>query len=83
MAYQLSEWSILSILSREVRKSSLHNGNKYASVPIIHLVHLKETSENLKLLLEGVTYKEYRWILGEDLKVKVCCSVNHLPNFYA
>jgi hypothetical protein len=34
-------------------------------VPIDHLVHLKETRKNLKLLKE-VKYKEYGWILSGD-----------------
>jgi hypothetical protein len=55
-------------LFQEKFESVLHNGNKYASVPTDQLVHLKETSENFKLLKEAI-YKEYGWIIGEDLKL--------------
>jgi hypothetical protein len=30
----------------------LHNGNKFASIPVAHSIHLKETYENLQTVLE-------------------------------
>jgi hypothetical protein len=34
----------------------LHNGNNYVSLPIGHPVHLKESYENLELVLAKVEY---------------------------
>ena len=47
----------------------LHNDNKYASVPIGLSVHLKETYENMKLLLTKMKYDEYQWMVCGDMKV--------------
>ena len=41
----------------------LHNGNKYPSIPIAHTVHLKESYDNMELLLEAIKYSEYQWSL--------------------
>ena len=35
----------------------LHNGNRYASIPIGHSVHLKETDENMKMLQTKIKYE--------------------------
>jgi hypothetical protein len=47
----------------------LHNGSKYASVPVGHSVHLKESYENLALVLIKLNYTDHRWIICDDLKV--------------
>jgi len=39
------------------------------SIPIAHFVYLKETYENLHLMLEKVQYPLYKWIVCCDLKV--------------
>jgi hypothetical protein len=36
----------------------LHNGNKYPSVPLAHAVNMKESNENVKLLLEKIHYEK-------------------------
>ena len=46
-----SKWSLKGVL--------LHNGNKYPSIPIAHSVHLKESYDNMELLLEAIKYSEY------------------------
>jgi hypothetical protein len=47
----------------------LHNGKKYASVPVADSIHLKETYENLEILVN----KEDGWRICGDLKV-LCMS---------
>jgi len=47
----------------------LHNGNKFPSVPIAYGTNLKETYENLKILLEKIQYARYCWTICCDLKV--------------
>ena len=54
---------------RSLKGVLLHNGNKYPSIPIAHSVHLKESYDNMELLLEAIKYSEYQWILCGDLKV--------------
>lgn len=47
----------------------VHNGNKYPSVPIAHAVHMKESYENMRVLLDHIRYNEYGWAICGDLKV--------------
>jgi hypothetical protein len=46
-----------------------HNGNKYTSAPLAHAVNMKESYENMKLLLEKIHYEKYKWNICWDLKV--------------
>ena len=65
-----SDWCLfLGSFTRSLKGVLLHNGNKYSSIPIAHSVHLKESYDNMELLLEAIKYSEYQWILCRDLKV--------------
>ena len=46
-----------------------HNGNLYASVPVAHLIHMKETYENLSNVLQCINYSGHEWAICGDLKV--------------
>jgi hypothetical protein len=35
----------------------LHKGNKFPSAPLTHAANMKESYENMKLLLEKIPYK--------------------------
>ena len=68
--YDRTEWQLFIDSSKASLKCALlHNGNRYASIPIGYSVHLKETYENMKLLLTKITYDEHKWMLCGDLKV--------------
>ena len=54
---------------RCLKRVLLYNGNKYPCVPIAHSVHLKESYDNMELLLEAIKYSKYQWSLYGDLKV--------------
>jgi len=45
----------------------LHNGNKFPSVPPAHAAEMKESYENMKVLLEKIQYEKYNWNIGGDL----------------
>ena len=65
-----SDWRLFRDSSkRSLKGVLLHNGNKYLSITIAHSVHLKESYDNMELLLEAIKYSEYQWSLCGDLKV--------------
>ena len=65
-----SDWRLfINSSKRSLKGVLLHNGNKYPSIPIAHSVHLKESYDNMELLLEAIKYSEYQWSLCGDLKV--------------
>ena len=65
-----SDWRLfIDSSKRSLKGVLLHNGNKYPSIPIVHSVHLKESYDNMELLLEAIKYNEYQWSLCGDLKV--------------
>jgi hypothetical protein len=47
----------------------LHNGNKYPSLPLSHVVNMKEPYGYMKLLLEMILYEKYKWNICGDLIV--------------
>ena len=65
-----SDWRLfIDSSKRSLEGVLLYNGNKYPSIPIAHSVHLKESYDNVELLLEAIKYSEYQWSLCGDLKV--------------
>jgi hypothetical protein len=56
-----SEWRRLFIDSSKVslKVILLHDGNRFHSIPLAHAASMKETYENMKLLLEKVKYDEF------------------------
>ena len=46
-----------------------HNGNIQPSIPTVHFVHMKETYENMDLLLKARSYSKYGWKICGDLKI--------------
>lgn len=47
----------------------LHIGNKQPSVPIAYSTNMRETFENMKLILDVIKYDTYNWKICCDLKV--------------
>jgi len=47
----------------------LHNWNKFPFVPLVHAANMKESYENMKLLVENIQYDKYNWNICGDLKV--------------
>jgi len=65
----------------------LHNRNKFPSVPLVHAANMKESHENMKLLLEKIQYEKYNSNICGNVRVtvlllglqlgytKFCCSL--------
>ncbi|UYV63997.1 hypothetical protein LAZ67_2006283 [Cordylochernes scorpioides] len=51
----------------------LHNGNKFPSVPIANASNMKETYENMKLLLKKIEYERYELCQGNGSKCQWIC----------
>ena len=65
-----SEWRLfIDSSKRSLKAVLLHNGNVKPSIPIAHSVHLKESYENMKLLLQCINYQTHQWHICGDLKV--------------
>lgn len=68
--YNVNEWRLfIDSSKRSLKAVLLHNGNKYASVPVGHSVYLKECYENLELILTKLKYCDHEWTICGDLKV--------------
>lgn len=55
--------------SRSLKCVLLHNGNRYASIPIAHSTKLKEEYQYIKLVLQKLSYEEYQFSICVDLKM--------------
>lgn len=52
--------ALLSLSLRPILKAVLlHNVNRLPSIPVAQAVHMKETYDNLKQLLNAIEYKKY------------------------
>ena len=55
--YQDEEWRLfIDSSKRSLKVVLLHNGNRFAPIPIAHSTKLKETYENLKIVLNKIKY---------------------------
>ncbi|GBL94787.1 hypothetical protein AVEN_244766-1 [Araneus ventricosus] len=68
--YKDDEWRLfIDSSKRSLKAVLLHNGNKYASVPVGHSTHLKESYENIEFVLTLLKYNGHNWIICGDLKI--------------
>src|SRR5207244_12129083 len=68
--YVESEWRLfIDSSTRSLKAVLLHNGNFKPSIPIAHTVHLKETYDNMLVLLQAIKYETHQWKMCGDLKV--------------
>ncbi|CAN2390253.1 hypothetical protein PRIEUP_LOCUS289 [Pristimantis euphronides] len=60
--YDSAQWRLfIDSSKRSLKAVLLHNGGFYASIPVSHSVHLKETYENLELVLRNLKYEDHSW----------------------
>ena len=68
--YNTDEWRLFIDSSKVSLKAVLlHNGNKFPSVPLAHAANMKESYDNMKLLLRKIKYEDFKWNICGDLKV--------------
>ena len=61
LPHNSSDWRLfIDSSKRSLKVVLLHNRNKYPSIPIARSVHLKESYDNMELLLEAIKYSEYQ-----------------------
>jgi hypothetical protein len=67
--YEPKEWRLFIDSSKRCLKCILlHNGNKYAGIPIAHSTQLKE-EYYISLVLNKIKYHEHEWVICVDLKM--------------
>jgi len=65
-----SEWRLFNdSLKISLKAVLLHNGNKFQSVAQVHAAGIKESYENMKLLLGKIQDEKCNWKICGDLKV--------------
>lgn len=68
--YRDDEWRLfIDSSKRSLKAVLLHVGNTYAPIPIAHSTKLKETYENLQIVLDKIKYSEHNWKICGDLKI--------------
>ena len=66
ITYDSSEWRLFIDSSKTSLKAVLlHNGNTMPSIPVGYAVHVKETYDNIKVLLKCINYSQAR---SQDLE---------------
>lgn len=68
--HESTDWRLFIDASTSSTKAVLlHNGNVHPSVPVAYSQSMKETYENLKLILDCISYHNYKWAICADFKV--------------
>ena len=72
-----SKWRLfIDNSSKSLKAVLIHKGNKYPSLSLAHSVHLKETYENVKTVLNVLKYEQYNWEVNGDFKMIVFLDGN-------
>ena len=74
LEYNPDEWRLFIDSSKGSLKCVLlHNGNKFAYVPMGHSVIVKEHYLNVKMVLQKLRYSEHNWAICVDFKMIIFC----------
>ena len=80
------DWRLFIDSKLSLKSFPLHNGNTLPSIPVGHSVHNKEPYENMKILMEAISYDKFKRPICGELKVialllglqgftKYCCFI--------
>ena len=62
MKHDLPEWVlIIDFTKLSLKAVLLHDGKHHPSIPVGHALHMNETYENLKQLLNKLEYSKFGW----------------------
>ena len=67
--YDPQDWRLFINNSKRSLKCVLHNSNLYGSVPLGHSTTLEEKNDEIKFVLEKISYRQHQWILCVELKM--------------
>jgi len=68
--YNPDQWRLFIVSSKvSLKVVLLHNGNRFASISLVHAANTKEIYESMKILLGKINYDEFKWKLCGDLYV--------------
>ena len=68
--YDPDEWRFfMDSFKRSLKCVLLHNGNKFACVPIGHSVIVKKRYLNVKMVLQKLRCSEHNWAICVDFKM--------------
>lgn len=68
--YNPEEWRLfIDGSTKSLKAVLLHNGNKFASIPVIYGTDIKETYCNIQTILKLIEYDKHQWVVCCDLKV--------------
>ena len=68
--YNPNDWRLfIDSCKRSLKCVLVHNGNAFGSIPLGHSTTLKEKYNEIKFVLEKISYKEHNWIICVDLKM--------------
>ena len=57
-----SDWRLfIDSSKRSLKAVLLHNGNTFASIPLAHSIHMKESYENMEILFTKLKYHDHAW----------------------
>ena len=78
--YRAQEWRLfIDSLKRSLKCVLLHNGNRYASLPIGHSIKLKEDYNNIKTVLQKLDYDFHQCLICVALKMANFCLAGKGP----
>ncbi|KAJ4446592.1 hypothetical protein ANN_13289 [Periplaneta americana] len=70
LQHRPDEWRLFIDSSKVSLKAVLlHIGNELPSIPVAHVADMKETYQNMKVILEKIQYGKHEWYIYGDLKV--------------
>jgi len=68
--YESNEWRLfIDGSTSSLKVVLLHNGNQEPSIPLTYSTEMKEDYNNMKIILDSLNYRKYKWKICADLKV--------------